>query len=200
MAQLVAAPQAPPWWSSRPDLCRRLEADGYSVDATLKRLDGAALERNPDLRRLCEGWQVAPAEVLAYEARAENQAGRFRLVALMPEPPPSDPVVVCLDGPRGADASPHRHTDIQLCLYHPDDPPEQRWTLGQGVLALFDLARRHLLAEYFWRKGGRRDWPIAEAPHNRAPRPAGEKTARGPTRNDPCPCGSGRKWKRCCMP
>ena len=35
--------------------------------------------------------------------------------------------------------------------------------------------------------------------HAPAPPPAAGSRANGPSRNDPCPCGSGKKYKHCCM-
>ena len=31
------------------------------------------------------------------------------------------------------------------------------------------------------------------------PLPTGPASRELPGRNEPCPCGSGRKWKRCCL-
>lgn len=185
------------WWRRRPDLLRRLERGSLGPDPTLRRLTADDIDANPDLRRLCEGAQIQPADILAYTALADvPREGRLRLVALFPLPPPRDPIMLCLDGPRGPQASPHRNSDIALCLYHPADPPEKRWTLGRGLLVLFDIGRRHVLAEHLWRRGGGKTWPMDEAPHDRSPSP--EAKTPEPGRNDPCTCWSGRKWKDCC--
>ena len=85
-----------------------------------------------------------------------------------------------------------------------DDPPERRWRARDGLLRLFDLARRHLVGEYLWRESGRKTWPIEEAAHGDAATPAPAEPAlelpplHRPGRNDLCSCGSGRKAKRCC--
>ncbi len=128
--------------------------------------------------------------------------GRFRLVAMFVlSPNDCPPVVFCLDGPRGSAASEHRFGETELCLFYKDDPRERRWKAEDGLLRLFDLARRHVTGEYLWRATGR--WPVEEAPHGesvpalRDPSLALPRLRR-PGRNEPCPCGSGRKAKRCC--
>ena len=64
--------------------------------------------------------------------------------------------------------SPHRMPDDSLCLFYPGDPPDQRWTADDGLLALFNLTADHLFFETYWRHtGGRRcgTWLAPEAPH-----------------------------------
>lgn len=70
--------------------------------------------------------------------------------------------------------SPHRLTDDALCLYYPQDPPERRWIHTNGLVALFEIVRRHLLFEDYWRETGgfgdhrgrhRGTWLSDEAPH-----------------------------------
>jgi hypothetical protein len=118
-----------------------------------------------------------PYDLLAYEASAEDAYGRVRLAALFPEPltDGGELIVLALDGER---TSLHRNppfdegangSSAHLCLYYSGDPDERRWTLDYSLLELFDLGRRHLLAEYVWRQSG--VWPIREAEHGAA-RPA----------------------------
>lgn len=54
------------------------------------------------------------------------------------------------DGP----TSPHRHTDDSrsLCIWHPDDPVEERWVFEDGLLALLNLIQAHLFREAWWRE------------------------------------------------
>lgn len=59
--------------------------------------------------------------------------------------------------------SEHRHPDGGLCLWHPHDPPHQRWRPELGLLTLIELTVRHLFAEKVWRRTGH--WPLLEAPH-----------------------------------
>jgi uncharacterized protein len=69
-----------------------------------------------------------------------------------------------------------------------------------------DEYRAHL-ARYYPQGAPTRDELIAEACHavqelrlfcmDHAPRPATRRVQAAPGRNDPCPCGSGRKFKKC---
>ena len=47
-------------------------------------------------------------------------------------------------------------------------------------------------------RGGRPAATVMEWVRSRDRLKAEEVTHRNPGRNDPCPCGSGRKYKRCC--
>jgi hypothetical protein len=79
---------------------------------------------------------------------------------------------VFVDGP---DDSPHRYTDGSLCMWHPHDPPEQRWVFSDGLLALLNYVQAHLFREAWWRETG--EWLGAEAPHGpqKAPVTEGEE-------------------------
>lgn len=73
---------------------------------------------------------------------------------------PSVPAVT-VDGPM---ESPHRYGDSKLCIWHPDAPPEERWTPEDGLLALIDHTRVHLFKEAYWRETG--VWAGPEASHD----------------------------------
>lgn len=66
-------------------------------------------------------------------------------------------------------ASKHRYPqDDALCLWHPYDPEEHRWTSENGLLDLIEVVRTHLFLEHYWRltggaQGGR--WLVRDAPH-----------------------------------
>lgn len=62
--------------------------------------------------------------------------------------------------------------DLSLCLWFPQDEPEERWTIDGGLGQLRDLATIHAFCE--WRCSLGEDWPKREAvaPH---PRPVGCK-------------------------
>jgi hypothetical protein len=191
------------WWEVRPERVAAIEGPSFGLDPTIARLDGDGIDRNRDLRGLVEKLGVEPEDLLAYLALADGPFGRYRVAAVFPRPPgEADPVVLCLDGPRGFGASEHRNGEAALCLYYWNDPPERRWTEGDRLVRLFDLARQHLACEHVFRQTGR--WPIEEAPHGEtAPTPRDPSLAlpplRWPNRNRACPCGSGRKAKRCCF-
>lgn len=191
------------WWEVQEARVADLEHPSMEIDSTIARLAGDEVDRNPDLRGIVEGLRVEAEDLLAYWAPADGPFGRYRLAAAFPLPPDAgDPVVLCLDGPRGPQSSKHRIGPAELCLYYEDDPPERRWTEGLGLLRLFDLARRHVTAEHVWRETER--WPMEEAPHGRSePAPPDPSLAlrplRRPGRNAACPCGSGLKAKRCCF-
>lgn len=148
-----------------------------SLDPSIRRLPAPTRRRHPDLAAMVTRFGGEPYDLLAYEASAEDAYGRVRLAALFPAPltDGGEPIVLALDGER---TSLHRNPPFDegaegcsahLCLYYSGDPDERRWTLDYSLLELFDLARRHLLAEHVWRQTGR--WPIREAEHGAA-RPA----------------------------
>ncbi|MFL6118780.1 hypothetical protein [Actinophytocola sp.] len=64
--------------------------------------------------------------------------------------------------------SPHRMPDDALCLYYPLGPAHERWRPINGLLALIDLVRNHLLLEDHWRATGGHsggEWLGLEQPH-----------------------------------
>lgn len=194
------------WWRTTPDAVRHLEDPSLKIDSSIRRLSVDDLHQAPVLRSVLARITLNPGDVLAYEALADGPWGRYRLVALFLGPPGHrEPRVLCLDGPRGVDAGPHRNTPEELCLYVPGDPVERRWHRGLGLVELFDMARRHLAAEHEWRCNPESGWIIDEAPHGqtppapRAPHLAIRPVSSRPPRNAPCPCGSGIKAKRCCF-
>ena len=67
---------------------------------------------------------------------------------------------VTADGPTD---SPHRYDEHRLCMWYPDDPPEQRWEARDGLLALIRHAQVHLFKEAYWRETGK--WVGPQAPH-----------------------------------
>jgi hypothetical protein len=176
-ASLSRARQRLRWWVGRFDVLDRLEQPAIKLDPSIRRLPARTRRRQLDLIALIARLGGEPYDLLAYEAIAEDAYGRVRLAALFPESltDGGEPVVLALDGDR---TSLHRNPPFDngskgrsahLCLYYGGDPDERRWTMDYGLLELFDLARRHLLAEHVWRQTGR--WPIREAEHGAA-RPA----------------------------
>lgn len=70
--------------------------------------------------------------------------------------------LVTVDGPTD---SPHRYGKHGLCMWYPDDPPEQRWVFADGLLELLNVIQRHLFYEAWWRETD--EWLGEEAPHSR---------------------------------
>jgi hypothetical protein len=190
------------WWDILPARRRSLEGRSLVHDRTVYRLTPVQIEANRDLRAIVDYLGVAPEDLLVYGTHAEGPFGRYRLAAVFLAPPERvQPMVLCLDGPRGKGASEHRNNEVWLCLYYENDPDERRWKPKDELLRLFDLARLHIFGEYRWRETG--SWPVEEAPHGTCvPAPPDPSLAleplESPGRNDPCPCGSGLKAKRCC--
>lgn len=151
------------------------------LDPTIENLPLRTLRRHPDVRAFIDRWEMPALYVLGYEALAEGPYGFVRLAALFPVDPfaGGDPQVFALDGDR---RSLHRNPPYDdgvegvsghLCLYFPHDPPERRWSVGYGLVGLFDIARRHLACEHVWRETG--VWPTEDAPHGDAARPVAHR-------------------------
>lgn len=67
---------------------------------------------------------------------------------------------VLVDGPTD---SPHRYQDGTLCIWYPDDPPEQKWKRRDGAAVLVADIAAHLIKEEWWRMTG--EWPAGEVRH-----------------------------------
>lgn len=70
----------------------------------------------------------------------------------------------------------HRYDDGTLCMWWRKDDDEHRWTVTDGVTALFHHIRRHLFQEACCRAG--ESWPGDEAPGDH-PRPSHCRTCGG---------------------
>lgn len=114
---------------------------------------------------------IATVPVAGYASR--------RVTAVVDRRAP-DLVRVYADGPK---RSKHRHAGrdgTQLCIWHPHDPPNRRWTADEGIAVLFAMAAVHLFKEAWWRDTD--EWLGEEAPHPAAelapdPRPALQEAA-----------------------
>jgi hypothetical protein len=73
--------------------------------------------------------------------------GTRRVEVRFPAQSPRSPRVF-VDGP---DDSPHRYAGDALCIWHPDDPVEQRWVFSDGLLRLVGHVIAHLFREEWWR-------------------------------------------------
>jgi hypothetical protein len=71
---------------------------------------------------------------------------------------------VYVDGPED---SPHRYRvggeESTLCMWYPQDPPDQKWTLEDGLHELLALIAAHLFREAWWREYG--EWLGPVSPH-----------------------------------
>lgn len=168
LTQAATPPIRLPWWVRRRELLAEMETG--TADAGLSRMSADEISDHPvlrDIQRMREMWSAR-----GYRFWAEGPFGRFRIVLLVSSRAPEETVVICLDGPHGAEiASPHRNAlegpiGHELCLYYPDDPEEQRWVPGDGLVALADLARAHMWREHVWRTEDG-FWAGPEAPHGR---------------------------------
>lgn len=106
---------------------------------------------------------------------------------------------------------------------HPDDiSPEISPELSLGLMRFLEASVAHILAHqdaerYFaelddiveesgieaWFAVDTPFWMLGRSVWNRVPLPSHQFQSAplpAPRRNDPCPCGSGRKFKRCCQP
>ncbi|MDQ3668904.1 MAG: hypothetical protein M3377_01260 [Actinomycetota bacterium] len=80
---------------------------------------------------------------------------------------------VYADGPTDSPHryAPHHKDPLQrpsLCIWYPDDPPEQRWLPRDGLLMLIEMTRVHLFKEAYYRETG--EWLGKEVSHHQRPR------------------------------
>lgn len=162
------------WWRTDLTLITQFERDAErDGDRSIRRVT----ERHLRTYRALEPYvkKAGIRSVFGWLADAEGPWPTITLAAIFPGNPRdgAEPEVLSLDGPT---TSPHRFNEHRLCLYFPDDPPNARWTLSDGLHGLFDMARRHVYAEALWREKKR--WLIPEAPHGET-KPLPERAAGG---------------------
>lgn len=180
------------WWLEHPELAINLERDSMMIDPSILRLSPREIFRERVLRERVAGSVLDATPLLVYRSYADTHDGRVGLAAVFTSSPfasldpiasealtmkgwrpQEEPSVFALNGPT---RSPHRHPEKvlgnpkpeaggchELCLYFYGDHAEMRWRSSLGVIALFDMAARHLEAEHVWRSG--KPWPLPEAPH-----------------------------------
>lgn len=76
---------------------------------------------------------------------------------------------VYADGPT---ESPHRYRPhpkdplerSSLCIWYPDDPPDQRWVASDGLLTLIEMTCVHLFKEAYYRETA--EWLGEEVSHH----------------------------------
>ena len=148
--------KAQPWYS---DMRARL------------RFERGARQRYPDLSVSATG-RGRGAEVIYRLTVEMPQYGTRRITIRLIngfEPHGSQ---ITADGPTN---SPHRFSSDALCIWHPDDPPEQKWEGEDGLLELINQAVIHLFKEAYWRETG--EWLGPEAPHAVAKDPDNRRAA-----------------------
>jgi hypothetical protein len=59
----------------------------------------------------------------------------------------------------------HQWSEGSLCMWFPSDPPEKKWTIDKGLLALIELTLVHLFKERYANDHPGEPWLGEEAPH-----------------------------------
>lgn len=104
----------------------------------------------------------------------------------------------------GADA--HIYSDWSLCLFVSGDSKIE-FNRNDSLNALFGVLRTFLFKEWRFQKdlarqqvtGERAIWPGEARSHGFAGIAEAAYEMGKISRNDPCPCGSGKKFKACCI-
>jgi SEC-C motif len=92
----------------------------------------------------------------------------------------------------------HFEQDLRHAIERPGEP----WPSDNHDYTLFGDTTEELSGWYCFTEDYRRDqqrWR-RQAKADRARSHRLENPFKGVGRNDPCPCGSGKKFKRCCLP
>jgi uncharacterized protein len=180
------------------DVAQAMQALGGRLEALRRMLDGEALLDEPDALRLEPllyrwGDEAAPPAELGPEAAEDARAlfqggalwaeGFLSAVSLFPElwAEPADPDARTLLGELLADIE-------ALLRPTPDDAPVPPVPEGETPMTPREAAIDRAL---FAAQDLRLFWL------DHAPRPVTRRVEAQPGRNDPCPCGSGRKFKKC---
>lgn len=126
------------------------------------RLGADARRELPDLRYRHRQRKSGPVDIWQATVVVDHEIRR-KVTIEFERRLPSWPHVYA-DGPTN---SPHRYVErgrTTLCLWKPEDPPNRRWKVEDGLLALFGIATHHLFKEHWWRQTG--EWLGEEAPHD----------------------------------
>jgi hypothetical protein len=96
-----------------------------------------------------------------------------------------------------------RFEDFEDCLAHAIAHPEQPFTSGSSEMTLWgdtvgELSQWYGFSEQRKKDEERRRREAAERATARSATPR-QNPYKGVGRNDPCPCGSGKKYKKCCL-
>ncbi len=173
-------------------LLSRLKVLREQLDPQALREDAESLRLNPlmlewtdaDRERLVREEACAQNDALAMQTGAVWAQGFLDAVECLPDlwQPPGDQasaelLAALLDQVEALTIPPdHEDFVAHLSNYHPRHPPSREDLLSQACYSVQEL-------RLFW--------------VDRAPKPQTRHVEAAPGRNDPCPCGSGRKYKKC---
>jgi len=132
------------WYS---DLARRIV-----FECPLRRINSTVRARGP--------VNLGHYEINVTIELIEGTQRRVRIV--FDDDRPTVPRVVVI-GEERQQGWPHRYGDGSLCMWFPKDPPEQRWLLEDGLLALIGYVEAHLFREIWWLEHD--EWLGPEAGH-----------------------------------
>lgn len=214
LCALAAGPRLPPaelWlekmlgdsfsraFADPPEVARALAALQGRLAVLCAQLDPEALLDHPDQLRLAplvDEWSDADREQIAAAAQADGSpaplplSGAFWASGVIAAMQAHDDIWV---EPTDADTArvfgslidqisflelPQGHPDIErhAQTYWPEGLPERDRLIDEALFVVQEL-------RLFWL--------------DQAPRPETRRVGPTPGRNDPCPCGSGRKYKKC---
>jgi hypothetical protein len=175
------------WWQQRP-----LE---------LETLVRGIAEAYPDFTM----GQIGRALIFRGEIDLDTFRKTRRLVLIFPGPPSRVRPIVMSDGPTRSRHRFYWSRPSSLCLYYATDDERLRWKLEDGLVALIDLSRVHLIKEAWWRVTGEWDgYEVHRQPPagtEQKPRPPKESKGRLSTENirrarTRCWCGT-RRYVKC---
>jgi hypothetical protein len=170
-------------------------------------LEQAALERGLDEAYPgFERGRIGRALVYRGTVQLDTLETERTLVLIFPERPSRTRPIVMADGPTRSRHRFYWSRPSSLCLWFARDHEGLRWTVKDGLVALIDLARLHLIKEAWWRATGEwpgwekhREPPAGDERRPRPPRPAARRKSESPKwiRYDRrrCWCGAARYVK-----
>lgn len=173
--RLARRPTCSPWWSRATLEILAFEGGMPDEYRFTRRFEGSAL--------------VYSGSVIVPDINVER-----RIAVVLRGPPSTTRPVVMADGPT---RSRHRFRwarPTSLCIWFGADAPVLQWTPRDRLCGLIDMARLHLLKEYWWRATG--TWESPEV--HRESRRSSERgrraryTASGIATRERCWCGRGR--------
>jgi uncharacterized protein len=166
-------------------LCHQLDPEALLDDPDRLRLDPLIGEwTDADRQELVDQVGMSTEDAAAVQTGAEWATGFLDAVESLPAVwalpadeeaaqafgPPLDQVAALILPPASVELEAH------LAEYYPGESPPRDELLGEALMAVQEL--RTIWVDF-------------------APRPETRRVDPRPGRNDPCPCGSGKKFKKC---